>query len=132
MTGKCASGSCDGCNLCVSYKCSYGAMEAVIRVLPMVTLQEVALLEGSDGGSSSGTTFYAWYLMNPNVDIYSYNSYVCSVFKSLTDFGIVLEEEQLDLLQENNLLTTNVKSKLVLNSLEKSRYIKHIRFYFRK
>ena len=64
--------------------------------------------------------------MNPNVDIYSYNSYVRSVFKSLTDFGIVLEEEQLDLLQENNLLTTNVKSKLVLNSLEKSRYIKTI------
>ncbi len=128
MTGKCASGSCDGCNLCVSYKCSYiwsdgggysGSSDG--------DSTGSGFTGGSDGGSSSGTTSSTpWYLMNPNVDIYSYNSYVRSVFKSLTDFGIVLEEEQLDLLQENNLLTTNVKSKLVLNSLEKSRYIKTI------
>jgi len=80
---------------------------------------------GSNGGSGSGTTTNntPWYLMNPNIDIYTYNSNVRAVFKSLTDFSIILEKEHLDYLQPKTTLTTTVKNCLTNNTGYKSVFV---------
>ena len=80
---------------------------------------------GSNGGGGSGTTTNntPWYLMNPNIDIYTYNSNVRAVFKSLTDFGIILEKEHVDYLQPKTTLTTTVKNCLTNNTGYKSVFI---------
>ena len=61
--------------------------------------------------------------MNPNIDIYTYNSNVRGVFKSLTDFGIILEKEHLDYLQPKATLTTTVKNCLTNNTGFKSVFV---------
>lgn len=79
---------------------------------------------GGGGGTGTGTgNNTPWYLMNPNIDIYTYNSNVRGVFKSLTDFNIVLEKEHLDYIQPKSALTNTLRNCLTNNTIYKSTFV---------
>ena len=74
------------------------------------------------GGSTPNNT--PWYLMNPDIDIYSYPGNVKGTFKSLTDFNIVLQKEHLDFLADNFDLTQTIRNKcLSTNTGYKSTFV---------
>lgn len=116
------NGSCDQCNLCVSNYCSFvwsgggGSGES----------NGGSGGNGTDsgGGSSSGSNSSTpWYLANTNVDIYKYNSNVRFVFRSLYNYSLVLEKEQLDALQANSALTLSITNCLANNTEYKTAFI---------
>ena len=72
---------------------------------------------GGGGGSGSGNTNNTpWYLMNPDIDIYEYNGNVRGIFKSLTDYGIILQKEHVDYLQPKTTLTSTIKNICLSNN----------------
>ncbi|MDY3345459.1 hypothetical protein PG326_09425 [Riemerella anatipestifer] len=74
-----------------------------------------------DSGVSNNTP---WYLMNPNINIYSYNTYPRAVFKAMTDYGIVLQKEHMDYMQSHPDVTNSI-----LENLEYSNGHKAVFFY---
>ncbi len=115
--GSCQTGTCDRCNLCVSKYC--------------YSLGSPGTYTGSTGGNTGGNNgggtgngnqnSIPWYLANPN--IYNYNGNVRAIFKSLYDYGITLQDEQLDYLQGRSTLTNTIKNCLTNNTLAKSRFV---------
>ena len=114
-------GPCDECRDCVSVSCYTLGAPSTGTTTGTGNTGDTGGNPG--GGSGTNPNNVPWYLMNPNVDIYTYNTHVRSVFKSLTDFNTVLQKEQLDLLQNNSVITNTIKNCLVNNTLYKSRFI---------
>ena len=79
---------------------------------------------GTSGGSSSSST--PWYLINPDIDIYTYNTKIRSLFKALTDYKVVLQREQLDYLNTNIVILNDLTALLVNNSQEKSEFTNNV------
>lgn len=71
---------------------------------------------GGSSGSGSTTNNTPWYLMNPDIDIYSYNPTIKGVFKSMTDQGFVLQKEHVDFLQENITLANTIRNVCLTNN----------------
>lgn len=116
-------GPCDGCRLCVSTSCYTTGS-------PGPGGPSTPGTPGDTGGGGSGggtgnpnTPSIPWYLMNPDVDIYTYNGNVRNVFKKLTDFNIVLQKEQLDYLQNKSALSITIYNCLSNNTFAKSKFI---------
>lgn len=79
---------------------------------------------GGSGGPSSPNA--PWYLMNPDIDIYKYNTKVRNLFKNLTDYDIILQREQLDYLKNNNAVLDDLTALIVNNSREKSEFTNNV------
>ncbi|QCX54401.1 hypothetical protein [Elizabethkingia sp. JS20170427COW] len=75
------------------------------------------------GGSGTPTNNTPWYLMNPDIDVYTYGAYPRAIFKSLTDFDLILQKEQMDLLQSNSTFATTIKNCLSNNTGYKSAFV---------
>ncbi|WP_027383096.1 AHH domain-containing protein [Epilithonimonas caeni] len=114
-------GPCDECRDCVSVSCYTLGAPSTGTTTGTGNTGDTGGNPG--GGSGTNPNNVPWYLMNPDVDIYVYNAYVRLVFKSLTDYNIVLKKEQLDLLQNNSVITNTIKNCLVNNTLHKSQFI---------
>ncbi|MDY3521661.1 hypothetical protein PG614_09295 [Riemerella anatipestifer] len=80
--------------------------------------------ESGDSGGSGVSSNTPWYLMNPNINIYSYNTYPRAVFKAMTDYGIVLQKEHMDYMQSHPDVTNSI-----LENLEYSNGHKAVFFY---
>lgn len=83
---------------------------------------------GSTGGGTSGDSSNnaPWYLMNPDIDIYTYNSKIRNIFKNLTDYDIILQREQLDYLKSNTAVLDDLTALLVNNTREKSEFTNNV------
>ncbi|GEM_PF-1059401 len=58
---------------------------------------------GGGGNNNGGTPDIPWYLLNPEIDIFLYSSYIRNTFRAFgEDFGIILQKDQLDYLQSKN------------------------------
>lgn len=115
-------GPCDECGLCVSKYCSYiwGGGGSGSGAGDGGTSGTGNPGGGTGTGSSNNTP---WYLMNPNLDVYAYNTNVRGIFKSFTDFGIVLDEEHMDFLQANTTFSNAIKNCLVNNTGYKAVFV---------
>lgn len=126
--GRCGA-RCDECPSCQSTKCySFGG-----TYNPLNYGDSYGGGGGSDSGSSGGgssgggsTANGPWYLMNPDIDIYTYNSKIRNVFKNLTDYNIILQREQLDYLNNNVTILNDLTALLVNNTREKSEFTNNV------
>ncbi|WP_018674820.1 hypothetical protein [Riemerella columbina] len=77
-----------------------------------------------DSGGSGISNNTPWYLMNPNINIYSYSTFPRAVFKEMTDYGIVLQKEHMDYMQSHPDVTNSI-----LENLENNNGYKAVFFY---
>ena len=132
-------GACDGCNLCVSDYC-YLTGSGV----PGSTGSSGSSGDGQSGNPSEGgggtsgsdsdpsEPSVPWYLMNPDVDIFDYNPNVQKLYKKLTEFKVILQEEELMYLETRDDITNGFYNYLSNNTLEKSKFVKRSIEYLRK
>lgn len=113
-------GPCDGCPMCVSTSCTTLGTPGPNGPSNPGTPGGDGNSGGSGGDGNPNTPTVPWYLMNPNVNIYSYNANVRNVFKKVTDFNIVLEKEQLDYLNTRSEFAGIIYSYLTNNTVHKS------------
>jgi hypothetical protein len=123
---KGCTGPCDHCSSCVSDRCySFGGSSDPTNYGDPTDGGGGGGSGGGGGGGTSGgssSSSTPWYLMNPYIDIYTYNTKIRSLFKKLTEFNVVLQREQLDYLNTDSTLIQKLQTFLTSNSRERCEF----------
>jgi hypothetical protein len=120
------TGPCDRCSSCQSKKCySFAGGGSDPTNYGDPTDGGGGGSDGGGGGGASGgssSSSAPWYLMNPYIDIYTYNTKIRSLFKKLTEFSVVLQREHLDYLNTDPALIQKLQTFLTNNSRERCEF----------